>query len=164
MRYFCAVLVCAFLLVGVGCTGSVGLAGLVPVQGVVTYNGAAVEGANVLFAPASTGAEQSRAASAITDASGKFTLMTLQPSDGAFPGEYKVTITKQVSMIGNKTREEVERGFVVSGNPKAAENIDKGTITVKNFLPAKYASAGTSGLILTVPARGDKNVAFALSD
>lgn len=70
-----------------GCGGS----GLVNVKGAVTMDGQPIEGATVIFVPSDS---KAGSGSAMTDASGHFSLTTRQ-EDGVAPGEYRVTITKK---------------------------------------------------------------------
>jgi hypothetical protein len=119
------------------------LEGVVPVSGTVTQNGTPLEGAAVSFAPAGGG----RSASGKTDAAGKFTLTTLNPGDGAMPGEYKVTITKK-EMVGKEYTEEEANAYYNEHQkqPPAPE--------MKNLIDEKYSNADTSGLMASVPEGG----------
>ena len=133
----------------VGCRKT-GLDGLMPVSGTVTYKGKAVEGADLVFNPESEG----RAASAKSDASGKFHLTTLNPQDGAQPGNYKVSISKK-EMINPMTAEEAADWFHKNSGPPPPRKI-------KNDLPEKYADDKTSGLTATVKEGGGKEFNFEL--
>ncbi|MBP5620676.1 MAG: hypothetical protein J6X44_01545, partial [Thermoguttaceae bacterium] len=82
------------------------LKGLVPAQGVVTFNGEKVAGATVLFSPKQIGGEAS-SAQAITDAQGVFKMTTLDPGDGVYPGEYRVSIMKD-KVEGGLSQEEAK--------------------------------------------------------
>jgi hypothetical protein len=73
-------------LAAVGC----GQSETVEVTGTVTLNGQPAEQAEVMFNPKAAG----RFAIGVTDASGKFTLSTAKPNDGALPGEYVVTLAE----------------------------------------------------------------------
>ena len=72
-----------------GCGGD-GLPKRVPVSGTVTHQGKPVIGATVSF----HGQGAPRVASGVTDDSGKFTLTTYNPNDGAIPGSHTVTVVK----------------------------------------------------------------------
>ncbi len=133
----------------VGCSKT-GLSGLVPVSGTVTYKGKPIEGADLVFNPESDG----RAASAKSDASGKFHLTTLDPQDGAQPGKYKVAISKK-EMINPMTAEEAEDWFHKHSGPPPPRKI-------KNDLPEKYADEKTSGLTATVNESGNSDLNFEL--
>jgi hypothetical protein len=108
----------------VGCNRS-GL-NLAPVEGVVTQNGAPVEGAGVLFLP-----EKGPMAMGTTDTSGKFTLMTAN-YPGALVGKHRVTISK------TKT----------TSTPIAGQLFPR--YDTKYMIPQKYADPSTSGLVADV--------------
>jgi hypothetical protein len=151
MNLKCTCLVILATIVSLNGCQKNGLDGLVPVAGKVTYQGKPVEGADVVFNPASNG----RAAFAKTDASGKFQLTTLDPQDGAHPGDYKVTISKK-EMINPMTAEEAEEWFHKHSGPPPPRK-------VKNDLPEKYADEKTSELTATVKENGTNQVNFDLN-
>ena len=97
-----------------------------PVSGTVKLNGNAVEGATVTF-QLTEGKEN---AIGSTDKSGKYTLSTFKPNDGAVTGQYKVSITKY----------DVEAPKVSGSLPPAGQ-------IASGDLPADYAppSAGGGG-------------------
>jgi hypothetical protein len=103
---------------------------LAPVEGVVTFNGAPVEKAGVLFKP-----ETGPFAIGTTDAEGRFTLMTAN-HEGALVGSHRVAITKSQTTTTQVAGEQFPR---------------YGT---KYFLPEKYASPETSELTATVSDDG----------
>ena len=76
------------LLAALGC----GQNNMVPVKGTVTLDGQPIEGALVKFIPKPGAA--SHEATAVTDASGNFSLGTLKDGDGAWRGVYKVCVQK----------------------------------------------------------------------
>jgi hypothetical protein len=121
----------------------------IPVTGTVTLDGQPVEGAAVAFFP--EGAEQP--ARGVTDAAGKFTLMTFVAGDGALPGQHRVSVTKTqapppqaIEVGGEKVETPTDGG--------AAEN-------VKYLLPPQYASPSTSQLTAEVK-KGMEPVALDL--
>ncbi len=144
-------------LVGTGCAKK-GLEGLVPVEGVVTLNGETVEGATVMFAPKTYDPSRPKgSAQAVTDASGKFVMSTLDPGDGVFPGDYYVTVTK----------ERIEGGLSLEEAKRRRENSElrdepEPEQTLIRELPDKYADINSSGLDLTIPAEGNKKLELAL--
>ena len=89
-------LIAVLLLVFPGCGSD--RPGTVPVKGTVRYQGNVVEGARVMFMATGATSAQAPAANGITDAEGRFTLMTFVPGDGAAVGQYKVLITKRQEM------------------------------------------------------------------
>src|SRR5947209_14577793 len=93
-----------------------------PVTGTVTMQGQPVAGAAITFVP--TGKE-GEAASAITDAAGKYALTTWRAGDGARPGQYRVKVSKQEQtavdsskMVKNLSIEEEQKTYVESKNPR----------------------------------------------
>lgn len=109
------------------------------VSGTVTYQGAPVEGAMVVFQPAESSEQQP--AQAKTDAAGQFAMSThvgqgeYQP--GLAPGKYLVEITK-TELSGDFTR------------------------PPRHLLPQKYASVKTSELTAEVPPEGAEELKFTL--
>ncbi len=71
------------------CSGSDGLGTRYPVSGKVTYKGQPVAKGVINFSPEKTGEGRGAAG---TIENGKYSLTTLTPGDGAFPGAYFVTI------------------------------------------------------------------------
>ena len=125
------------------------LEGTVPVSGTVTQNGQPLEGAAVTFVPTDGG----RSASGMTDASGKFSLTTLDPGDGALPGSYQVTITKKETVGKEYTQEEANAYYAEhQTQPPAPE--------IKNVLDEKYAQPETSGLTAEVAEGGVTDLKF----
>jgi len=121
-----------------------------PVSGVVTYKGAPVEGATVAFHP-----RMGQMATGKTDASGKFTLSTYNPSDGAPPGQCTVTISKK-SVTGATTgSSSMEEAAAKSGQP---------TPTETNALPEIYANPATTPLKETVSKDKKNEFTFELTD
>lgn len=153
-----AALCCSLVGAGlVGCSKA-RIKGLVPVEGVVTLNGEPVSGATVMFAPKKHDPSRPKgSAQAVTDASGKFKMSTLDPGDGVFPGDYYVTVTKD-RVEGGLSLEEVKRR---RENPDAADEPEPEQTLVRE-LPDKYADINSSGLDQTIPAEGNKNLELAL--
>ena len=147
-------LTCLILLIGtsswIGC-GQPGLTGTIAASGTVTYQGQPVEGATVVFSPTGEG----RAASGLTDASGRFELTTLTASDGIMPGKYQVAISK-TEVEGSMTEEESQAYVAEHGEPPK--------VTVKELLPEKYKSPATSGLAAEVTKGVQNDFRFDLED
>jgi hypothetical protein len=99
---------------------------LAPVEGVVKQHGTPLEGAGVLFLPA-TGPF----AMGTTDANGRFTLMTAN-QDGALVGEHRVIISKTQTTARQIPGERLPR------------------YDTKYLIPQKYADPSTSGLTAKV--------------
>ena len=135
------------MLVLSGC-GQRGLKGLVPAEGMVTLNGEPVEGASISFAPQS-GVPDARSAAAMTDKNGKFVATIFNYGDGMQPGEYQVFVTKTTGTGGESSPEDKNR---------------RGTDDrrVVNHLPPKYNEKTTSGLTVSIPPAGNKNIELKL--
>lgn len=133
-----------FAVVGCNSAGS-NLPKTVPASGVVTLDGKPVDGAQVILVPAGQGIT---GASAVTDASGRFSLRAYPEKDGAIPGEYKVQVSKtiQVKIEGAK------KGSVDGGDP----------VRFEYGVPGKYTDSQKSGLSVTIPDTGNRDISLAL--
>lgn len=121
-----------------------------PVTGTVTLNGKPVEGATVTFVPKepATGTPPPQAASAVTDANGRYAIGTFATGDGAIPGEYLVKVTKyrvpqaQQPQAGEDPQSEMQAFLQYQAGQQQAKPL--------NELPARYENEKTSGLFVTV--------------
>lgn len=156
---FSLILAVAILAVATTGCGGKRLKGLVPAHGVVTLNGEPVAGASVIFAPTSIGGE-AVSATATTNDKGEFKMTTLDPGDGVYPTEYVVTVAKDV-FEGGLSLEEAKAAVA---NPEEARKNKKNVPeqTVIHHVPVQYSSIQTSGLKITVPAKGDKEIKLEL--
>ncbi len=109
----------------------------VSVTGTVTLNGTPVEQAEVMFNPKTTG----RFATGVTDASGKFTLSTAKPNDGALPGEYIVTLAEHYP-------------------PDKPPALPKGGGFLPSRFPLQYADPAKSPLTAKVERDGKNDFQF----
>ena len=148
-RAWRVLLPCALMLVlAAGCSGKKSNAWTkarpqtFPVKGVVTFDGAAVEGATVVFLAEG----KNLAATGVTGADGRYVLRTFEPQDGAVAGRHAVRITK--------TTEIVER----PSDPEAPLPPPK----ITQHLPAKYTDQTKSGLSAEVSEKGSNEFSFAL--
>lgn len=116
----------------------------VPVSGTISYNNAPVAGATVIFSPVIT---SGKAASGVTDSSGRYTLTSYGNEDGAVPGDYEVMVMKV------KTK---QSQVVDVDNPayQAPPAVDAKTPAPESLIPQKYSNPKTSGLRATVPSEG----------
>lgn len=115
------------------------------VTGAVTYKGAPLADATVIFVPQG----HTHGAVGRTDAQGKFSLQTFDPGDGAVPGEFKVTIRK------------------VEARPAPAAESDDAEIPEvpeKSLIPVKYNRPQTSGLTASVAEGQANEFTFELKD
>ncbi len=155
------------LLGAVAVLGALGCSGAktgdtVPVSGTVTLDGVAVEGARVVFTPASGGGT---AASGVTDASGVYRLTTREPGDGAKPGSYLVQISK--TEVKDPTAGAIKPGMTEEEATRAAyeakEKAGKDEPQVVEHLPVKYKNPATSGFKAEVTKEGKNVFDFPLS-
>jgi len=122
----------------VGCGGD-GRPKRIETSGIVTYRGAPVEGAQVMFT-----SPNARSATATTDAEGRFELTTFDTSDGAVEGKHRVTITKTERVPGADPN-----------NPYA---------DTRHLLPTKYSNPAKTPLSATIVDGGETDLTFALTD
>lgn len=127
-----------------------------PVQGKVTLNGEPVVGADVTFVSETA----NRGAFGRTGADGVYKLTTFGNNDGAVEGKQSVTIVKTVAAAPTKSVASVDSADYVPpgyGDEPAVEE-------PKALIPARYASAETSGLIAIVNTDGPNQVDFELAE
>jgi hypothetical protein len=131
-----------------GCGGASGAANrekTIPVTGKVTYNGEPVADATVTLVPDAPPPDAigKRAAFGRTDSSGRFSLRTFEPDDGAVPGKYKVTVTKyEVSSSGAVATSEED--YV------PPEEMEEDSAPPKSLLPEVYSKANSTTLTADV--------------
>jgi len=122
MKHILLAATCLGMICGVGC-GDRGPA-VAPVSGLVTLDGTPVEGAMVFFEPVAGG----RSSTAMTDATGAFSLKYSAEQKGALVGDHVVRVTKSRGAIyadnGQVVEKEIPELF-----PKSA-NVDS-TLTAK---------------------------------
>jgi hypothetical protein len=131
------------LLPALGCgSGGRHLPKTVPASGVVTLDGKPVDGAQVVLVPA---AEGKTGAFGTTNGSGHFSLRAYDEKDGAIPGDYKVQVSKTVEV-------------------KLPGKLDGGDAVRFDYgVPAKYTGAKTSGLSVTIPDTGNRDIQLPLT-
>jgi hypothetical protein len=106
---------------------------LAEVEGVVTFNGAPVADAGILFQP-----DSGPFAIGMTDSDGRFTLTTAN-RPGALVGDHRVSISKSQTIATQVPGERFPR------------------YAMKHSIPEKYASPATSELTATVTDDEDEN-------
>jgi hypothetical protein len=154
-----ALVCCAALLASIGCGGAPQLEGLEKYSGVITLDGEPLDGASITLVPTTIGP---RGAGAMSDEKGKFVFQTLQAGDGVAPGEYKVTVSK--SHWEDAYTEEEEKIFAEAGG-KSHDEVFPGRPepTAVSDIPEYYKNADTSGLTLSLPEGGAKDLKIELS-
>lgn len=157
---FLFVLCAASLVAFVGCGSKSSLEGLNAASGIVTLDGQPLADASITLAPASgTG----RSAGAISDKDGKFVFRTLQANDGVAPGDYLVAVSKrhtenaytpeELAEINKDENRGKEHDDLFPGRPEPEDILDT---------PQHYMSPQTSGLTLTIPEGGAKDLKIEL--
>jgi len=141
LRWSWAAVAVAAALAGPGCGR-----GLVKVTGVVRLDGKPVEGAMVTYHPVDP--NKGRIAHGTTDKEGAFQLSTTRPNDGAFPGEYKVTI---VYAEGAEAPPAEGMKAAFEGLEKARKDKPR---PPRYNIPGKYADPGQTDLREKVPPAG----------
>ena len=127
----------------------------VNVSGVVTLDGVPLPGAKVTYYPASGGSP----ALGVTDGAGKFELTTfdtktLKSTNGALPGEYKVTV-EMVPAAGGRNPgsvESIEAGHLA--RPKPSGQKGGGSAQEPKVLHANYTDVEKTPLKQMVPPQG----------
>lgn len=137
----CLVLALLGLLGSAGCRGAK-LPPTFKAGGTVLMNGVPVEGATVIF----RAQDHPKLASGVTDAQGKFTLVTDGAGDGAFAGEHIVLVAKY------------EDDLAAKPDP----NLPALPPGKKNVLPLKYNDANKSPLKQTVTKEGPNDFKIEL--
>ena len=127
----------------VGCGGEKN-PGTVPVSVKITQKGSPLSDATVSII-----SKDGKSASGRTNASGIAELSTVEGWDGAFPGEYGVSVEKTEMEI-------VKAPSADSPNGTRAQR--------KNLLPKKYASSKTSGFTMTVDKGQKEPVVFDITE
>jgi hypothetical protein len=147
-----------------GCGGGyTGNAQLAPCEGTVTLDDKPLADATV------TMTNSQASSTAQTDASGKFSMMTIQGPKG-YPGAPIGTL--QVSIMKNEGGGGADMGPEPDASDKAAhdewskkymEAMKAANETPKSAIPTKYTSPSTSGISLELPKEGKKDVAIKLT-
>jgi hypothetical protein len=135
-----------------GCSDD-GLGTRYSVSGAVTYKGEPVKKATINFVPTKP---DGRGASGTVE-NGSYTLMTLNPGDGALPGTYKVTVddrridTEQVKAQSDAQAK--KRGVTYNVIPQELQI--KASKAAKGSLPGKYQIPDTSNIEKEVKAQSN---------
>lgn len=130
----------------IGCSGGDGLDKRYSVTGKVTYKGAPVEYGTINFMPDKP---DGRGATGQIK-NGSYTLTTMDPDDGAFPGAYSVTIDALKADLTAVEAEAKAKGSTSAALPQ--DMVAKAYAKAKNLVPAKYSQPATSGLKAEVKA------------
>jgi hypothetical protein len=132
---------CLIVLFALGC----GDGKPVPVQGVVTLDGEPLDGATVTFM---SSGDSMRPATGYTDQAGVFHLTSFKKDDGAFPGEYRVLVTKIKSIDPPPDANSGEPDAVLK-HYQSLRSQER-----RSLLPSLYAGYETTPLRCKVPPDG----------
>lgn len=140
----------------------------VAVSGVVTYQGAPVEGANVILGRGTRSVASGEIAIGKTDSNGRFELTShfagQASSSGAVPGDYEVTISKLVPPPGMS---QAQYQAMVDAANKIGETggmVPPGSEPppLVEMLPPHYSATGKSRLKATIDPKGPNDLKFEL--
>jgi len=137
------------------------------VEGTITYNGEAVEGATVTFVPTAPDGES---ASGLTDSSGNYTLTSAYAEAGgrgALPGDYQVTVSKREATVSNPDQEAFDRGEITYEEfeqRSSRRDSYAASARPRELLPEKYGQPHTSELKATVTTGRVSAHHFELTD
>jgi hypothetical protein len=133
------------------------------VSGVVTHNGAPVEGATVAFhSTVEVEGKKQPTYGALTDSSGKYVIAAVGKEPGIPPGMYKVTVMKLEGGKGafSSTPEEgLDAGQLEAAASDHQTGAKGGPV---NLLPKEYASLNSTKLSATLEPGKNENVNFDL--
>ena len=129
------------LLAATGCS----FGGPTPVRGVVKLDGKPLARAAIVFLAQDAGG---RDANGTSDADGVFRLTTLQPNDGALPGNYKVVVQPPAATNTGGVTATPEDAQRAAGEGRANPTGPGATIAPRFSLPDKTT------LTQTIPATG----------
>jgi len=148
------VLACPLLL---GCGGGppAGAKPTAPVTVTITYKGAPVDGASVMFVK---DGDESTPAVGRTDAAGIAKMKTYLENDGAIIGTHKVIVSKSESTGGPPTVDQDSPEYMPPELAPATA-----PVVVKHHVPQKYALPTTSDLSAEVKS-GNNELTFELKD
>ena len=133
---FCFLIGLGGLALILGCSDS----GLRTVRGTVTFDGKPIPTGSVRFFPSEGG----RPAIGQIQTDGSYELSTMQPGDGAKPGQYKVAIEAIESAATGPAPSSLDEEMELGGT---------GNTSVTYLLPLKYSSHKSSGLNAVVEDR-----------
>jgi hypothetical protein len=107
------------------------------------------------FTPKDVKVDYPRTGVARTDAAGKFNVMSLQPNDGVYPGEYKIVVSKGVEVPLTPQEEEKIKKLIQEDKPVPEP-------VYKELVPTPYTNVETTPLTVTIGAKGEKNLTIEL--
>jgi len=125
---------------------------LVRGQGQILLDGAPLAGATVAFRAVPENAFP-YSSIGVTDEKGEFTVRTFLPNDGIHPGQYRAMVIAQVQ-INALSAEEIDR--------REAAGLPIPNAVFRSLIPERYSDPDTSGIVVDIPDRGDRNIVINL--
>jgi major membrane immunogen (membrane-anchored lipoprotein) len=126
-----------------GCGTDDGLGKRYRVSGTITYKGQPLEKGTISFYPTTPDPKGINNGANSTIVNGRYSLSTLGDEDGAFPGDYLVSIeSKDVDF--KKAESNVQGGVFKQ------DDVAKAYRSAKNLIPDKYSNYDTSGFTAKV--------------
>lgn len=147
----------ATCLMVIGCGGGDGLDKRYKVSGKVTYKGQPVEKGTINFLPEKP---EGRGANGQI-VNGEYSLTTQEPGDGAFPGNYSVTVDALNADMSVAEAAAKKKGATSVAIPQ--DMVAKAYKNAKNAVPAKYSQPASSGLKAEVK-QSSNTINFDLTD
>ena len=156
LTHFSSILIVALVTLA-GCSDD-GLGKRYKVSGTITYKGAPLEKGLISFIAANA---DGRSATGMIDR-GSYSLTTQEPSDGAFPGSYAVTITAKTpdfaaadskAKAKGNTSSYIPQDFTAEANKKAP-----------NAIPDKYSILGPANPLKAEVKAQSNTINFELVD
>lgn len=148
-----------FIVVMTGCgsgtdDSKAGRLDTVPAEGIVTYRGEPLETAMIILQPSDN---HGIAASAVTNAEGKFVLKSYPPDAGTVPGTYTVSIIKTDFDDPKFNTKPVDND--------SPEYLKSSTDPVPvSLIPIRYNDPSTSRLSAEIPPEGTTELLFELEE
>lgn len=140
-----------------GCSGSGGEQTVYKVSGTVTFGGAPVAKATVMFSPL----EKQPVATGITDSKGVYQLTTYDSYDGAAAGKYDVLIAKVAVTKGSSEPAHDPTGKDTASFAPVHDAADAETEDAGATLDPKYGKPG-NGMTAEVKSSGENVLNFDL--
>ena len=154
VKYSAALAVGIGLLIAAGCGDDSGIAKRYPVSGTVTYKNEPLAKGRIDFIPEDP---NGRAAGGDIE-NGSYRLTTVNPGDGAIPGDYKVTVTAlEIDLSAGAETAGAGQQF------RQSKEFVKVAKAAKKLVPEKYMRVDTSGLTAKVEAKTNR-IDFNLED
>ncbi len=157
MRSFAELFLCCFCLFAIGCAGDDGLPRTVNTAGTVFLDGKPIDGASIVFAEA----DGVNFARGFSDSNGRFSMDAFETKKGAVPGNYKVTVSKTVTV--EKAVNQAQVKALAEDAEHAASGGEGANASWVNDLPQRYATFTTSGLTAVVPEDGTDDIKLELT-